>query len=192
MNPFSKKTLPKSKIYRQSLFKGKRTAWFGLPLLMMLIFNTSCGAVQSIKDGTTAVAEAVFIASVDTLRIDLITRAAINSDDRQQPLSVLVRIYQLSDKKNFVSNDYQTLFDSDQQKLGSDILELKEVIMAPGGTVSLNETMNKETKYVAVAAFFRDVKGEAWRLVIDRDDLSNSNPLKIELINYQLNVLLTH
>ena len=47
--------------------------------------------------------------------------------------------------------------------------------------------MKNETKFAAVAVFFRDSKVDVnWRRVIEKKTLSADEPLKFELMDYQL------
>lgn len=158
-----------------------------LLILLVTLAITGCGLGQIVKDGATGAGGAIFYAKVKVLRIDFKAREALNPDDQDHPLSVMIRVYQLKDIKTFESADYASLYKADREILGQDLLAFKELILSPGGAVSINEIMKDDTKFVGVAAFFRKDEAEGWRLTILRNDLSPNKPFVIEALGFAMN-----
>lgn len=136
---------------------------------------------------TVSASKAIFTKQVKVLNVDFKACDALNPDENQKPLSVVVRVYQLKDRKAFDVASYGDLLTNDKAVLAQDLLDSKGVVINPGSTVSLSQTMKNETKFAAVAVFFRDSKVDVnWRRVIEKKTLSADEPLKFELMDYQL------
>ncbi|TKC78931.1 type VI secretion system lipoprotein TssJ [Trinickia terrae] len=148
---------------------------------------SACGAWQSVSDGTASAYHAVFHKQVKVLDVDLNARASLNPDEAQRPTSVVVRVYQLKDRKTFDSASYDDLLKNDRVLLAQDLLDMKGVRVTPGGAVSVTQPIQADARYVAVVAFFRDpVQDKPWRRVIEKKALSADDPLKLELVANEL------
>lgn len=134
-----------------------------------------CGLTQSITDGTVAVTKAIFYKQVKTLHLDIRAREALNLNASEVALSIVVRIYQLKDRKTFDSTDYPSLFKSD-------LVAEKDIRLQPGGAVMVDMPMEESAQYVAVAGMFMspDQVSNTWRVVLSRDDLDPDKARIIE------------
>ena len=97
----------------------KTTRWL-LPLMALSL--TGCGVTQSVTDGTRSAFNAVFYKKIKVLHLDFTAREALNTDSRENhSLSepVVVRIYQLKDRKTFDKTVYQQLLQDDATLLKS-------------------------------------------------------------------------
>ncbi|HAT1619114.1 TPA: type VI secretion system lipoprotein TssJ [Raoultella planticola] len=171
---------------RSSLIKP--TCW--LPVLLALSLS-GCGVTQGVADGTKSVFNAVFYKKIKVLHLDFTAREALNTDSRESnSLSepVVVRIYQLKDRKIFDKTVYQQLLQDGENILKTDLLASRDVVVKPGGDASLNMPMEAGAQFVAVAGLFRhpDMVNNTWMLVIQRDDLDPDKPRVIEAGNNQL------
>lgn len=84
----------------------KPACW--LPALLAFSL-TGCGVTQGIADGTKSAFNAVFYKKIKVLHLDFTAREALNTDTRESnSLSepVVVRIYQLKDRKTFDKTVY--------------------------------------------------------------------------------------
>ncbi|WP_035061851.1 type VI secretion system lipoprotein TssJ [Andreprevotia chitinilytica] len=155
--------------------------------LSLAVALGGCGLAQKVKDGTVDLTRSVFFAQTKTVKLDLLAREELNSDDKSQPLSVVVRVYQLRDGKRFASTSYEQLLTEDKVRLADDLLASKEVILLPGASLSLDEPLDKDAKQIGVAAFFRktDVPS-GWQLLIGREQLSDETPFRILAQGYRL------
>ncbi|MDA5545684.1 MULTISPECIES: type VI secretion system lipoprotein TssJ [Yersinia] len=154
-------------------------------VLTLCSLLVGCGLTQTVKDGTVSMTKSIFYKQIKTLHLDFSPRAAINADGEQTPLATMVWVYQLKDRKNVDSADYQTLLRKADTVLKDDVLASKSVLVMPKGNVTLDMPMDEKTQFVAVVGLFNrpDMKDNTWRLVLSRDDLDPDKPRTIELGN---------
>lgn len=147
-----------------------------------------CGLTQKVTDGTVAVTKSIFYKQVKTLHLDIRAREAVNSNAGGVPLSTVVRIYQLKDRKTFDSTDYPSLFKADGQAIKADLVAEKDIRLQPGGAVTVDMTMEEDALFVAVAGMFMspDQVNNTWRIVLSRDDLDPDKARIIEAGNNRL------
>lgn len=152
---------------------------------------TACGAAQSVSEGTTSVAKAIFVWDVRTLHLDFTARAELNTDDSGKSSPVVIRMYQLKDPKSFEAASYNDLVDGDQEALADSLLATKEIVLKPSTSISVDTPFDKNAEYVGIVALFKDpdLKKNNWRLVLERRDLNISsarnitvNPSMLELV----------
>lgn len=171
---------------RTSLTKSVR--WL-LPLLAVSL--TGCGVTQSVTDGTKSAFDAVFNKKIKVLHLDFTAREALNTDSRESnSLSepVVIRVYQLKDRKTFDKMVYQQLLKDADAILKADLLATRDVVVKPGGDANLNMPMEAEAQFVAVAGLFRhpDMVNNTWKQVIQREDLDPDKPRILEAGNNHL------
>lgn len=171
---------------RSSLTKTVR--WL-LPLLAFSL--AGCGVTQSVSDGTKSAFNAMFYKKIKVLRLDFTAREALNTDSRENnSLSepVVVRVYQLKDRKTFDKTVYQQLLKDGETILEADLLVSRDVVVKPGGDVNLNMPMEADTQFVAVVGLFRhpDMVNNTWKMVIGREDLDPDKPRILEAGNNYL------
>lgn len=147
-----------------------------------------CGLSQKVTDGTVAVTKSIFYKQIKALHLDIRAREAVNSNAGGVALSTVVRIYQLKDRKTFDSTDYPSLFKEDSQVIKADLLVEKDILLQPGGAVTVDMPMEENAQYVAVAGMFMspDQENNTWRVVMSRDDLDPDKARVIEAGNNQL------
>jgi len=147
-----------------------------------------CGLTQKVTDGTIAVTKSIFYKQIKTLHLDIRAREAVNSNAGGVALSMVVRIYQLKDRKAFDRTDYPSLFKADSQAIKADLVAEKDIRLQPGGAVTVDMPMEKSAQYVAVAGMFMspDQESNTWRVVLSRDDLDPDKPSVIEAGNNHL------
>lgn len=156
-----------------------------IPLLLAscaVLMISGCGLTQKVADGTVAVTQSIFYKQVKTLHLDIRTREAVNSNARGEALSMVIRIYQLQDRKTFDASDYPSLFADDSQALKGDLVAQRDVHLQPGAALMVNMPMEENAKYVAVAGMFisPDQTKNTWRIVLSRDDLDADKARVIE------------
>lgn len=166
----------------------KNTRWL-LPLLAFSL--TGCGVMQSVTDGTKSTFTAIFCKDIKVLHLDFTAREALNTDARESHSlseSVVVRVYQLKDRKTFDKTVYQQLLKDGETLLQADLLASRDVVVKPGGDVSLDMPMEADAQFVAVAGLFRhpDIVNNTWRLVIPREALEPDAPRILEAGNNHL------
>ncbi|MFD3232157.1 MULTISPECIES: type VI secretion system lipoprotein TssJ [Rahnella] len=164
---------------------------FTLLMLAMVTTLSGCGLTQKVSDGTVAVTKSIFYKQVKTLHLDITARDAINNNASGAPLSTVVRIYQLKDRKVFDDTDYPSLFTEDSQAIKADLLEQKDIRVLPGAAVTIDVPMNEKAQFVAVAGMFLspDITNNTWRIVLSRNDLDPEKARQIELNNQGMKLL---
>ena len=95
----------------------------------------------------------------------------LNPDASGQPLSVVLRVYQLTSLERFASVDADTLWDDPQKALGNTLIENREITLLPGMGQVDKWPLNKATGYVGVAAFFRTDENSRWKVAFDANSL---------------------
>lgn len=155
---------------------------------------TGCGLTQSVSEGTTSAINAIFYKKIKVLHLDFTAREALNTDAREsnslsEPL--VVRVYQLKDRKTFDKAVYQQLLKDGDAILKADLLASRDVVIKPGGDVTLDMPMEQDAKFVAVAGLFRypDRDKNGWKHVLAREALDPDTPRIIEAGNNSLTLL---
>ncbi|KVU66766.1 type VI secretion system lipoprotein TssJ [Burkholderia ubonensis] len=158
------------------------TIRFAVSTIAAVVLLSACGAWQSVSDASTSAYRAVFFKQVKVLNVDFTARAALNPDDAGRATSVAVRVYQLKDRKMFDGASYEDLLKSDRTALAQDLQADISTIVNPGASASLSQPMQRDTKYVAIVAFYRN-PGDlgAWKRVIEKKKIDADKPLKLEL-----------
>lgn len=165
--------------------------WLRAGTLAACCLLAGCGLTQMVKDGAVNTTKALFYKQIKILHLDFTPRAALNVDGEQTPLAVMVRVYQLKDRKSFDAADYRTLLNNADTVLKSDLLNSREVLVMPGGDVTLDVPLEENAKFIAIVGLFNrpDVKNGKWRLVMAREDLDADKPRTVELADGWLNLL---
>ncbi|ANY86649.1 MULTISPECIES: type VI secretion system lipoprotein TssJ [Pseudomonas] len=88
-----------------------------------------------------------------------------------KPLSVVMRVYQLTDLERFASADADTLWDAPGKALGNTLVEAREITLLPGMGQIDQWPLAKSARYVGVAAFFRDEQDARWKVAFDANSL---------------------
>ncbi len=166
---------------------------YWLPVLLAFSL-TGCGVTQGITDGTKSAFNAVFYKKIKMLHLDFTAREALNTDSRESnSLSepVVIRIYQLKDRKIFDKTVYQQLLKDGETILKADLLASRDVVVKPGGDANLNMPMEADAQFVAVVGLFRhpDMVNNTWKLVIKREDFDPDKPCVLEAGDNALTLL---
>lgn len=95
----------------------------------------------------------------------------LNPDESGRPLSVVLKVYQLSALDRFASIDADSLWDNPQQALGNTLIDSQELTLLPGMGQIEQWPLNKATGYVGIAAFFRSDEKSHWKVAFDANSL---------------------
>ncbi|KJK24957.1 hypothetical protein UB46_07765 [Burkholderiaceae bacterium 16] len=170
---------------------GRRSA-SSLALTGLVTLLAGYGAWQSVKDTTVEATSAVFIAKVKQMDLVIVSRSALNPDERGVSLPIVLRIYQLKDSKAFETATYAQLLAGASDPLKADILGRTEVTLGPAATVRLSEPMADDAQYVGVVAFFREQSNAEWQLVIPKARWKKVDPVKLGVTDNRLELEATH
>lgn len=157
---------------------------------VVILGLTGCGMGQAVKDRTVDAAKWAFTTQVKTMNVDLVARSSINASATGQPLSTVVRLYQLKDAETFGRLDYTQLQTNDLEALKADLLATTDVVLRPGASVSVSKPMNPDAQVVGVVAFFREPGDHAvWKLSVLKRQWKKTDPVKIEVRDNALDLV---
>ncbi|MBI6667468.1 type VI secretion system-associated lipoprotein [Pseudomonas syringae] len=143
-----------------------------LAVLAMMMALSACGVTDRVAkrmDDTWA-GDMMF---GDNEKVILTTDGGnqLNPDEYGKPLSVVVRVYQLSSLERFESINADTLWDDPQKALGNTMVESRELILLPGMGQTDQWPLNPNASYVGIAAFFRTDVDSRWKVAFDANTL---------------------
>lgn len=94
---------------------------------------------------------------------------ALNTDGKGQSLSVVARIYKLRGYAAFSRMPYEAFKESgaDAYSLGTEVVEMREVILTPGQRYDVVETLPPAATHIAVVALLRSPDPQRWRFIFD-------------------------
>ncbi len=101
--------------------------------------------------------------SSSSLGVRLSSTANLNMNESNEPLPVVVRIYQLSRAEAFKAASFEELWRSDLTTLGNALLVKEEMVMDPAYTRSVEMARHDDVRFVGVVAVFRTVEGDTWK-----------------------------
>lgn len=96
----------------------------------------------------------------------------LNAGAGTQPLALATRIYKLRQLSAFQQMPFDAFLDPqrERQLLGSDLLDVREVMLIPGQHYETSEKVTREAGYIGVVALFRASSGNRWRVAYSAAD----------------------
>jgi type VI secretion system VasD/TssJ family lipoprotein len=131
-------------------------------LLAALIAGPAC-AHKPAKKPAPALKEVKPCEEAEKLTLILDGAPNLNRGPDGQPLSTVVRIYQLKSVQRIQNISLDELIRSEKDALADDLLDTKEVTLAPLARIFPELPRKPEATHVAIAAFFRRPTGSSWR-----------------------------
>ncbi|WP_028773291.1 type VI secretion system lipoprotein TssJ [Shewanella sp. Scap07] len=122
---------------------------------------SGCSTINAIVPPSTDV---IFNASAD-----------INPDINGRPSPVVVKLFELSSRTIFDTQDFFTLYESAEQILGPDLIKKDELEMQPTQQLEYPMTLNTNTRYIGVVVAYRDIDASRWRSVVEVDPTGYDN-----------------
>jgi len=100
-----------------------------------------------------------------TTRIDAEIKATpgINPDSNGRPSPIIVRLYELRAIGMFEGADFFSLYESENEALGADLLGREELELKPGDTQTLKRITAKDAQYIGVVGAYRGLDKAQWR-----------------------------
>lgn len=99
------------------------------------------------------------------VKVNVAADQALNQDNRQRSLPVVVRVYQLGSKTKFEQADFKQIWKQDESSLSNDVLARDEYLVHPGKRNTFKMAKVKGVHYVGVVALFRDNTQQEWRVL---------------------------
>jgi len=110
------------------------------------------------------------------VEIRLHASSSLNTDASGQSLALVARIYKLRQSAAFQQMPYESFLNAhaEHDALGSDLVEVKEVLLVPGQHVEVQEKVPREAAFIGVVALFRAPAEQRWRLAFAASDAEKS------------------
>lgn len=118
-----------------------------------LMLITSCSTINAIIPPSTDIN---FNASAD-----------LNPDMNGRASPVVIKVFELSSRTIFDTQDFFTLYESPEDILGPDLLKKDELELQPEELQQYKMVLNKNTRYVGFVVAYRDIDSSRWRSVIE-------------------------
>ncbi|WP_084199753.1 type VI secretion system lipoprotein TssJ [Noviherbaspirillum autotrophicum] len=146
-----------------------------LSLLFCSIFLAACGTLRTTTDKVAQIAlDAVGVntsqksaanGSARTIRMHLDASRNLNADDNGNGLSAIVRLYKLKDINTFLAAPHSVFghIEREKESFGADLMDVRELTLAPGQRLDLAEKMTDEMAYLGVVTLFRSPDRKRWR-----------------------------
>jgi type VI secretion system protein VasD len=117
--------------------------------------------------------------------------ADINPDIAGRPSSAIVRIYQLTNKINFENATYDSLFESNQNALGTEYIGLDEYLIDPNSKKEVELKISENAKYIGVVVGYRSTDMVTWRTIkaIPEDSFWKSSGIEIKVSKLSVRVV---
>jgi type VI secretion system protein VasD len=96
----------------------------------------------------------------------------LNQGKYKQPLAQVIKIYHLRAVERFEQTPFDDFLSTneEEQALGSDLLDSREVLLVPGQHFETVEDLDADAKYIGIVAFFRQPAPQRWRLAYSTKD----------------------
>ncbi len=149
----------------------KHTALKRLTTAALLLALAGCGVTDRIGKRMDDSWAADMLADSEKVILTSDGGNQLNPDAEGKPLSVVMRVYQLTDLERFAAADAETLWDAPEKALGNTLVEAREITLLPGIGQIDQWPLAKSARYVGVAAFFRDEQDARWKVAFDANSL---------------------
>ncbi|WAC00419.1 type VI secretion system lipoprotein TssJ [Pseudomonas putida] len=147
------------------------TALKRLTVAALLLVLAGCGVTDRIGKRMEDSWAADMLADSEKVILTSDGGNQLNPDAEGKPLSVVMRVYQLTDLERFAATDAETLWDAPEKALGNTLVEARELTLLPGIGQTDQWPLAKSARYVGVAAFFRDEHDARWKVAFDAESL---------------------
>lgn len=120
--------------------------------------------------------------------VGITLRAAnrLNPDEGGRSLPTVVRVYQLKAASKIEVADYDALYRRDKAVLGEDLVQVDEMVLAPGQDQSRSLARDRATRFVAVVAMVRRPSGYSWRSIVELPSSDHSIDLEYAVEDYRI------
>lgn len=136
-------------------------------LTTLLSRSNNAAALVSLDNPSSKIQLNASVASGATAQgIMLSSSETLNPDRNGKPLSLVVRLYQLSGKEKFEQASYQALLKGDLKVLEGELVSRSEVTLHPSSQEVMKIAPGKNTAYIGIMAMFREPQAQRWRQII--------------------------
>ena len=93
----------------------------------------------------------------------------VNPDTSDRPSPVVMKIFELSSRTIFDTQDFFSLYETPEKLLGPDLLKKDELELQPNSVQEYKMSLNRNTRHVGVVVAYRNIDQARWRAVIEVD-----------------------
>jgi len=143
----------------------------GLLSMSVLLKSLVFGVLLMGLLGITACSNVASVLNLDSdLELKIIAKDDMNPDESEMASPLVIRLYELKDKKKFEGLEFYDIYQNDKKLLGKNMIE-KHVLkhFVPDTKRQQQIVLNKKTKYIALFAEFSQYKDSNFRAVIEID-----------------------
>ncbi len=97
-----------------------------------------------------------------SLKASVITSSRVNLSEDREPRPVQLRLYQLKNDTRFLNARFDSVWRSDAETLGDDLLKMDEVPVYPNSRVEMKVEKEAGARFLVAAGLFRNPKGRSW------------------------------
>jgi type VI secretion system protein VasD len=98
-----------------------------------------------------------------TIQVTIVAGNDINPDAAGRASPLLLRFYQLRNVSKFYGADFFSLYENDQEALGTTLVRMDEIMLTPNSQVTRSSKPEGDTQFFGAFAAFRDVGSAQWR-----------------------------
>lgn len=102
----------------------------------------------------------------------------VNPDSSGRPSPLMIRIYELAAPDKFEAADFFDLTDNAEATLGTDLLGVEPIMLAPGDSQPYDAEYDPNTRYIGVIAGYRDIHRATWRATVEMPGRSITNLMR--------------
>ncbi|MBK0393165.1 type VI secretion system lipoprotein TssJ [Ramlibacter algicola] len=113
---------------------------------------------------------------------------SLNTDARNAPASLALRIYVLRDPSGFEKASFDSLYDDDAATLGSSMLARESLHLRPGEAREMALEVSGDARALAVFGAFREIEHARWRAVLPLPGGALAQRARVEAQARQLQV----
>lgn len=95
---------------------------------------------------------------------------SLNTDARNAPASLALRIYVLRDPSGFEKASFDSLYDDDEATLGANMLARESLHLRPGEAREVAMEISGDARAIAVFGAFREIEHAQWRAILPLPD----------------------
>lgn len=108
-------------------------------------------------------------AGIRTVPLRLYAGGNLNAGHGGRGLATVVKVYHLRGIHRFERTGFDALMDQsrEQEALGSDLVQVREIVLTPGMRHEVEERLAAEATHIGVVALFRAPASGRWRYAFD-------------------------
>jgi type VI secretion system protein VasD len=102
-------------------------------------------------------------------KLDFTVVENVNPDITGRASPVVVKLFELSSRTLFDSQDFFALYDDAEKVLGPDLISKNEFEFEPGSTFEYKISLSPGVRHAGILVAYRDIDNASWREVVDVD-----------------------